>query len=68
MAIVLNSILEVLELIDSKVTLVLCMDFNGDIGMLHIQQNRQITQDKELINSHGSLMKLNVTLQVEDLY
>lgn len=68
MEIVLNSILEVLELIDSKVILVLCKGFNGDIGMLHIQQNRQITQDKELINSHGSLMKLNVTLQVEDLY
>jgi hypothetical protein len=45
-----NNISKVLESIDSKVTLAQFMDFNGDTGMLHIQQNRLTIQEKESIN------------------
>ena len=50
MEIVQNNILKVLESIDNKVILVQFMDFNGDIGMHHIQQNRLIIQEKESTN------------------
>jgi hypothetical protein len=66
MATVLKSILTELESIDKKEILALFMVSNGDIGMLPIQQNKLIIQEKESTSWRGLLMKLREILQVVD--